>query len=114
MSSPYGRPFRRRKAAAFWGKTLCSICGRPILRSEDGTLHHVVPVADGGTAPHERPAHKNCNARHGGKLGAERRRKKRRSGTGQRPRCWPGAIDYEAEGHEIIRLTPAVRIIPDR
>jgi hypothetical protein len=52
MSTPYGRPFRRRKAA--------SICGKPILRPQDGTLHHDPPVADGGNTFSERPAHETA------------------------------------------------------
>ena len=34
------------------GGTLCSLCGKPILRPQDGTLHHDPPVADGGNALH--------------------------------------------------------------
>ncbi len=102
----YGRPFRRRKAAALLGQPNCSICGKPIFRPQDGTLHHTVPVADGGNAFHERPAHRWCNASHGGKLGAERSGRKSRARDGARLKCWPGAIDFEPAGHEIIRLAP--------
>jgi hypothetical protein len=41
---PYGRPYRRRKAARFSPGLLCSICGKPILTFAEYTLHHVVAV----------------------------------------------------------------------
>jgi hypothetical protein len=116
----YGRPFRRRKAAALAGQPLCSICGRPILRPQDGTLHHDPPVTDGGNAFSERPAHKSCNASHGGRLGAARSGRRRDEAElelpvpGPRaparfsryPRVWPGAITPNVTG-------PADIIHPD-
>jgi hypothetical protein len=77
MSNPYGRPFRRRKVAALRGKPPCSICGEPIRRPEQGTLHHDPPVVEGGNVFSEKPAHKWCNARHGGRLGAARSGRRR-------------------------------------
>jgi hypothetical protein len=117
--SAYGRPYRRRKARAFYPGVLCSLCGRPILTREDFVLHHDPPVSDGGTAFDEKPAHVACNEQHGRSLGGRNSRaararrgedeeleleqpapRSRRHGDGSRgPRIyWPGAIDIEIAG----------------
>jgi hypothetical protein len=114
--SPYGRPYRRRKTVRLIGQPPCSICGQRILRPRDGTLHHTVPVAEGGDAFSEQPAHKSCNASHGGKLGAQRRGRRRvdddeldaefdrpapRRGarpSSRYPRVWEGAVAVELVG----------------
>jgi hypothetical protein len=137
MSNPYGRPYRRRKATALRGQPPCSICGKPILRPEDGTLHHDPPVADGGNAFHERPAHKTCNASHGGRLGARARvrepideleyeldrplpKPRTRGRSSSYPKYWPGAVDVPIDGPAevikgdgvVIRVERGQRYVP--
>lgn len=76
------------------------------VRFAEYTLHHVVAASDGGGPFDEQPAHKVCNARHGGQLGAKRSRRDpddlvepvsasappRPRNTSGYPKVWEGAI----------------------
>ena len=88
---PYGRPFRRKRAAALAGRPLCVFCGLPILHPVEGTLDHDPPVSVAPRGPWRlRPAHKTCNASHGGRMGA--------AAAGARHaarKVWPGAIHLD-------------------
>jgi 5-methylcytosine-specific restriction endonuclease McrA len=84
-----------KAARAYWkqaGKA-CSICGRPIIYTANGTysdwsfhLDHIVPVAvarDYGWTDEQisdisntRPTHRGCNIKHGARLGQQRQRVK--------------------------------------
>jgi hypothetical protein len=63
MASSYGRPWERRKKAALFPGVRCWICGEPIRWRAEGTLDHVIPVAEGGANGPVRPAHRTCNMR---------------------------------------------------
>jgi hypothetical protein len=113
VSKPYGRPYRRRKAAAFYPGVPCAICGKGVLTRDQFTLHHSPAVSEGGGPFDEKPAHKTCNTTHGQQLGgtvSSRRRgqepelppgrpARRRGGSGL-PKQWVGqaAIDFEFTG----------------
>lgn len=51
---------------------LCGICGEPILRMNDATLDHIIPLAKGGVhAPSNMQlAHDRCNSDKGDSLPA--------------------------------------------
>jgi 5-methylcytosine-specific restriction endonuclease McrA len=87
MPSPYGRPWRRRKATILArDRYRCHWCG-----GRATTVDHVHPRAEGGTDdPRNLVAScVPCNLRRGGKLGA-----RRASPPSLAPRrVWVGAID---------------------
>lgn len=95
--SPYGRPWERRKKAVLVPGVLCWLCGEPILWPRvEGTLDHVIPVADGGRYGPVRPAHRKCNMRRNAERTAAIRRS-RPEAPRPRRRVWVGAINPNAD-----------------
>jgi hypothetical protein len=115
VSNPYGRPYRRRKAASFYSGIPCSICGLAILTRAEFTLHHDPPVADGGNVWNEHPAHVACNASHGGKLGAARSGRRHDAEAtypaAPPPSRSPGAYQRVHEGAVAIPLRGPVEVV---
>ena len=111
LPRPNSRGRGSKHPAWLWGQPSCSTAASRSA-AQDGTLHHVRPVADGGNAFDERPAHRWCNAAHGGQLGAERSGSKRRARDGA-PKCWPGAIHRRPgtrSSGPALRPAPALRL----
>jgi hypothetical protein len=103
MASPYGRPWERRKAAILAPGVICWICGEPLRWAAEGTLDHVIPVADGGGRGPVRPAHRRCNLKRSAeRTNAIRRQKGPAAPT--RRRVWPGALDPSRDADATDRL----------
>ena len=66
----------------------CSVCARLVQRTDAWDVDHIVPVSAGGrhTSANLAPAHRGCNRRAGGRLGAAKTNSAKR--TDQRLPAW--------------------------
>lgn len=73
----------------------CWLCGEPIRWRAEGTLDHVIPVAEGGARGPVRAAHRRCNMR---RNAARTNEIRRTEGTARR--VWPGALDPDRDDND--------------
>jgi hypothetical protein len=85
----YGRPHERRKRRAFYPGIRCHICGQPVTRYAEFTLHHTAGIEGGRYGPTV-PAHRSCNLAEAG-----RKTTAKHGGWGEHRsarRVWHGAL----------------------